>query len=175
MNITVYLGSTSGNHPDYARYADEIGTLIGAAGHTLVYGGADGGTMGILAHAVKEACGKVIGVIPEFFLFRVNPDLDETYVVKTMAERRTKMIELGEAFLALPGGPGTIEEISEIISALRIGLFSCPCVIFSPNGYYRDLEHMYDRMVEEGFLKEEERALFRFESTPEDAIKALGM
>ncbi len=173
MHITVYLGSNPGNNPRYQEAAVELGTLIGQGGHTMVYGGADGGLMGMTANAVLEAGGSVIGVIPEFFYHRGHQKLNELHVVKTMSERKERMIELGDAYIALPGGPGTIEEISEIMSAVRIGIFQKPCVLYNVDGYYDDLKRQYDRMVEVGFLKQEERNRFTFADTLDEIREAL--
>ena len=175
MNITVYLGSTPGKDPRYLKTAEAVGKMIGESGNTMVYGGADGGLMGACASAVLESGGSVIGVIPEFFTFRGHARLNELHVVASMGERKKKMIELGDAFLALPGGPGTIEEISEIMSAVRIGLFHRPCILYSDGGYYEDLKRQYDRMVKEGFLSEEERRRFTFAETMEEVREALGL
>ena len=175
MNITVYLGSMRGNDPRYLRYAEELGSGIGRTGNTMVYGGAGDGLMGPAADAVLAAGGSVIGVIPEFFLSRRHKKLDTVYVVKTMSERKQKMIELGDAFIALPGGPGTMEEISEVISAVRIGHLNKPCILFSPDGYYDDLKHMYCKMVEEGFLREEDLSRICFAETPAQALRFAGI
>ena len=94
MHITVYLGSNPGNNPRYQEAAVELGTLIGQGGHTMVYGGADGGLMGMTANAVLEAGGSVIGVIPEFFYHRGHQKLNELHVVKTMSDRKERMISL---------------------------------------------------------------------------------
>lgn len=175
MNITVYLGSRPGKDPKYLAYAKEIGTGIGSTGNTMVYGGANDGLMGRTANAVIASGGSVIGVIPEFFLPRGHNELDQLYVVKTMSERKQKMIELGDAFIALPGGPGTIEEISEIMSAVRIGLIRKPCVLFSPDGYYDDLKRQYRKMVDEDFLSEEEFSRISFAETPRQALLLAGI
>ena len=173
MHITVYLGSNPGNNPRYQEAAVELGTLIGQGGHTMVYGGADAGLMGMTANGVLEAGGSVIGVIPEFFYHRGHQKLNELHVVKTMSERKERMIELGDAYIALPGGPGTIEEISEIMSAVRIGIFQKPCVLYNVDGYYDDLKRQYDRMVKVGFLKQEERNRFTFADTLDEIREAL--
>ena len=175
MNITDYLGSNPGNDPKYLKYAEEIGRGIGSTGNTMVYGGANDGLMGRTADAVIASGGTVIGVIPEFFLKRGHSELAELHVVKTMSERKAKMMELGDAFIALPGGPGTIEEISEIISAVRIGLTKKPCILFSPDGYYDELRAMYEKMVREGFLTEGELARIRFADTPAEALQMAGI
>ena len=175
MKIAVYLGSTSGNDPAFEEYAERIGQMLARNGHTLVYGGADGGMMGKLAASVLKNGGHVIGGIPEFFMKRAFQGLDELITVKTMSERKQIMMDLSDGFIALPGGPGTVEEITEIISALRIGLFRKPCVIFSPNGYYDSLRMQYDQMLEEGFLSLEERCRFEFVETVSEVQKVLGI
>jgi hypothetical protein len=175
MNIAVYLGSNPGRDPVYLACAEEIGALIASGGHTLVYGGSESGMMGVLAGTVTRNGGHAIGVIPQFFMYRVFQGLTELYTVQTMAERKQKMIELADAYIALPGGPGTIEEISEVISCVRIGLFAKPCVIYSRNGYYEPLKQMYDRMVQQGFLTREERDRFVFADSIEEVRKTLGI
>lgn len=175
MNITVYLGSNPGKDPKYLHYAEEIGQGIGSTGNTMIYGGANDGLMGRTADAVIASGGKVIGVIPEFFLKRGHSALAELHVVKTMSERKQKMMELGDAFIALPGGPGPIEEISEIISAVRIGLIRKPCILFSPDGYYDEFRAMYEKMVREGFLTREEFDRIQFAQTPREALLMAGI
>ncbi len=173
MRIAVYLGSNPGNDPMFLACAREIGRMIAENGHTLVYGGANDGMMGALADTVAGNGGKAIGVIPEFFQVRAHQGLEKLIVVENMPERKTKMIELADAFIALPGGPGTIEEISEVISAVRIGIFAKPCVIYNLNGYYDPLREMYDRMTECGFLSAGERRRFVFAETMDEIRNAL--
>ena len=175
MKIAVYLGSTPGNDPSYVNDAACFGAMLAESGNKLVYGGAGDGTMGALAEGVRSHGGNIIGVIPDFFLHRAFDGLSERYVVTTMSERKAKMMELADAFIAFPGGPGTMEEITEVISAVRIGLRNVPCVIYSPHGYYEDLERQYDHMVEKGFLSQEERGRFVFVRTLEEAADALGI
>lgn len=116
MNITVYLASSTGNDPKFEAAVKELGTWIGASGNTLIYGGSKTGLMGELAQSVLQAGGKVIGVEPQFFVEEEYQyeGLTQLIVTKDMAERKTKMIELGDAFIAFPGGVGTLEEVSEI-------------------------------------------------------------
>ena len=158
MRITVYLGSSMGNDSIYAEKAAELGSWIGRSGHTLVYGGAKRGLMGILADHVLKEGGKAIGVIPHFIadLGVVHPELTELHYSCTMQERKTEMITLGDAFIAMPGGPGTLEEISEVISLVRLGRMHKPCILYDINGYYEDLRNMFAHMTECGFLREEE-------------------
>jgi len=175
MKVAVYLGSNQGSHSIYAEKVKELGTMIGSHGHTLVFGGSCAGTMGILADSVKRSGGKVIGVIPTFLLYRKQENMDETYVVKTMAERKNKMIELADCFIALPGGPGTLEEISEIISGVKLGLIQKPYAFINVNGYYEGLKAFFNHMVEEDFMKKEERNQILFFENLAELEKALGL
>ena len=177
MNIAVYLGSTEGEGTAYVNCAEEIGKMIGSGGHTLVYGGSSSGTMGVLADAVLSSGGKVIGVIPEFFLYRVQPGMSECITVKTMSERKKKMIDLADGFVVLPGGPGTLEEMAEVMSAIRLGLIKKPCVIYNLNGYYDILLDMYRQMLAQGFLSLKEYSQYEesFAKTAEEVRAALGL
>lgn len=129
MNITVYLASSTGNDPKFEAAVKEL-TWIGTSGNTLVYGGSKTSLMGELAQSVLQAGGKVIGVEPQFFVDEEYQyeGLTQLIVAKDMAERKTKMIELGDAFIAFPGGVGTLEEVSEIMSKLSLGQLHAPCI-----------------------------------------------
>ncbi|WP_296326270.1 TIGR00730 family Rossman fold protein [uncultured Acidaminococcus sp.] len=154
MNITVYCGSQFGADPIYQEKAKELGQWIGTNGHTLIYGGGKIGLMGAVADAVLAEGGTVIGVIPEFLKTpdKVHDRLTKLYTVKTMEERKRRMIDLGEAFIALPGGPGTLEEISEIMSLRRLKKCTAPCLIYNVSGYYDPLESMCQRMGRQEFI-----------------------
>ena len=157
MNITVYLGSNEGNDPALKTAVRQLGGWIGENGHTLVYGGSKRGLMGELAESVLMAGGKVIGVEPQFFL-DMGFDYDaitQLIPTKDMSERKAKMIELGDAFIAFPGGTGTLEEISEIMSKIVLGHLHAPCIIYNLNGYYDDLRRLLDRMGETELASEE--------------------
>lgn len=160
MNITVYLGSFEAKDGSLRDAVRALGTWIGENGHTLVYGGSKIGLMGILAQSVISSGGKAIGVEPGFFVERVlqYEDLTELIVTEDMSERKARMIELGEAFIALPGGTGTLEEISEIMSAVSLGLVDAPCILYNHKGYYDSLKAQLARMVEEGLSSEERQA-----------------
>ena len=175
MNITVYCGSSMGNRPAYAHAARELGTWIGANGHWMVYGGSQVGLMGVVADAVLDAGGHVIGVEPGFMIERElqHDGIDELIMVETMAERMTKMVELGEAYVALPGGVGTLEEISEIASRIRLDLTQAPCVFFNVEGYYDDFIRYLDRMCADGFILPHEREAITFADTIEEVASAL--
>lgn len=176
MNITVYLGSMEGNNDIYKNAAAELGTWIGSAGHRLIYGGSRVGLMGVLASAVMRAGGEVIGVEPQFFIEAgvEQIDLTQLIVVQTMSERKAKMIELGEAFIAFPGGVGTLEEISEIMSKERLGHLDYPCILYNVNGFYDPLREMLQRMFDTGFLPAENLAQYKFPETLDAVKKLLG-
>ena len=157
MNITVFLGANMGEDQMYVFEAKSLGKWIGENGHKLVYGGSKIGLMGVLADAVLEHKGQVIGVEPTFFLEQKmqHDRLTELIETETIEERRAKMIELGDAFIAFPGGTGTLEEISEIMSKIVLGHLHAPCIIYNLNGYYDDLRRLLDRMVETELASEE--------------------
>ncbi|MBE7005075.1 MAG: TIGR00730 family Rossman fold protein [Ruminococcaceae bacterium] len=150
MTITVYLGSTEGRDPAFKTAVRELGTWIGANGHSLVYGGSKCGLMGELAESVLQAGGEVTGVEPQFFIDAgLEYDaITRLIVTQDMSERRAKMIELGDAFIAFPGGVGTLEEISEVINKKAMRHLDAPCILYNLNGYYNDLHAMLDHMVE---------------------------
>ena len=154
MNIVVYCGASEGNLDIYRTATINLGKWIAEKGHTLVYGGGKVGLMGLLADTVLENKGEVIGVNPEFLIEREisHPNLTELHIVDTMSERKSKMVDLGQACIALPGGPGTLEEITEVISWARVGQNDSPCIFLNINDYYDPMERMYNDMVENGFL-----------------------
>ncbi len=157
MNITVYLGANTGNDPEFIRAIRELGNWIGESGNRLIYGGSKSGLMGELADSVLNAGGEVIGVEPQFFIDAgyVHDGLTELIATKDIAERRTKMIELGEVFIAFPGGTGTLEEISEVISKVSLKHLEAPCILYNLNGYYNSLKEFLHHMIEKGLSSEE--------------------
>ena len=176
MNITVYLGSNEGKAPELKQAVGELGTWIGSNGHTLVYGGSKRGLMGELAESVLSAGGEVIGVEPQFFVDMgfVYPEITKLIVTKDMSERKAKMIELGDAFIAFPGGTGTLEEISEIMSKVVLGHLNTPCIVYNLNGYYDCLRALLDRMVEEELASEEKLKGITFAGSLDEIIQVLG-
>ena len=160
MKITVFLGSSCGNDPVYEQAAESLGKWIGASGHTLVYGGASVGLMGKLADAVLSQHGKVIGIMPEFMVdgHKNHESLTEFHVTKDMAERKKILLEEGDACVAMPGGPGTLEEISDAISSVRLGLIHEPCLLYNLNHYYDPLKKLLENMIDNGFVQKEELA-----------------
>ena len=176
MNITVYLGSNEGKTPGLKSAVRELGTWIGSAGHTLVYGGSKRGLMGELAESVLLAGGEVIGIEPQFFIDMgfVYPKITKLIATRDMSERKAKMIELGDAFIAFPGGTGTLEEISEVMSKVVLGHLKTPCLIYNLNGYYDCLRGLLDHMVEEELSSDEKLAGISFVSNLDEIRKMLG-
>ena len=157
MNITVYLGANAGNDPALGKAVQELGQWIGQSRHALVYGGSDSGLMGLLARSVMAAGGDVTGVEPQFFI-DAGYELDgltQLFVTKDMAERKAKMIELGDAFIAFPGGTGTLEEITEVMSKVSLKHLDAPCILYNLNGYYDSLKALLDHMIELGLSSSE--------------------
>ncbi|MBR2594710.1 MAG: TIGR00730 family Rossman fold protein [Solobacterium sp.] len=175
MNITVFLGSNFGNDPAYRKLTEELGAWIGDHGHTLVYGGAKWGLMGVLADTVLAHGGQVIGVMPDIIAARgqIYPHLSELIRTETMAERKTTMNRLGEAYIALPGGPGTLEEIAEVISQARLQVHSHPCIFLSDTGFYEPLKQYMDAMIREGFWKAEEARHVHFAGSVQEAAEII--
>ena len=157
MNITVYLGANEGNDPRLAQAVRELGRWIGESGNALIYGGSACGLMGELAKSVLDAGGKATGVEPQFFVDQglLYDDLTELFVTKDMTERKAKMIELGDAFIAFPGGTGTLEEIAEIMSKVSLKQLDAPCILYNLNGYYDNLKALLDHMIAMGLSSPE--------------------
>ncbi len=157
MNITVYLGAFEGNDKSLSDAVKELGTWIGKSGNSLVYGGSKSGLMGLIADSVLNAGGQVIGVEPQFFINEgfQHEGLTELIITKDMTERKNKMIALGNAFIAFPGGTGTLEEISEIMSKISLKQLDAPCILYNLNGYYDGLKDLLTHMIDMGLSSEE--------------------
>lgn len=152
MNITVYLGANEGNDPALKAAVQELGTWIGQSGNALVYGGSRSGLMGILAESVLAAGGQVTGVEPRFFVEQElqHDGLTRLIITEDMTQRKAKMIELGDAFVAFPGGTGTLEEITEVMSKVSLRQLDAPCILYNLNGYYDSLKALLDEMIRKG-------------------------
>lgn len=151
--LCVYCSSSLHLAPDYYETAEAVGQGMVARGWGLVYGGGKAGLMGAVARGVKAAGGEVVGIIPEFMIERELAwrEADELVTVDTMAERKQAMIARADAFLALPGGIGTLEEISEVLTLRYLAQIAKPAVFLNQNGYYDDLLRFFDRMQRERF------------------------
>lgn len=155
-SICVFCGSSLGNDPIYQQMAQATGQEIAAQGKTLVYGGGRSGLMGVVADSALQAGGRVIGVIPNALVDRelAHTGLTELHIVNNMHERKTKMAELSDAFVALPGGAGTLEEIFEQWTWSQLGIHQKPCAFLNVDGFYDDLIKMLHASVECGFSQE---------------------
>lgn len=154
MNICVFCGSAAGRNPVYGRAAENFGRLLAEGRHRLVYGGGNVGLMGIVADAVLKHEGEVIGVIPGFLEQRevAHRGVTKLEVVTSMHQRKQRMAELAEAFVALPGGWGTLEELAEILTWKQLGLIRHQVGLLNINGFFDPLLLQLQRMVDEGFL-----------------------
>lgn len=152
-SICVFCGSSLGNDPIYQQIAQATGLAIAQQGQTLVYGGGRSGLMGVVADSAIAAGGQVIGIIPQALVDRelAHTGLTELYVVKDMHERKTKMAELADAFVALPGGAGTMEEIFEQWTWNQLGIHQKPCAFLNVEGFYDGLIQTIQDSVDRGF------------------------
>ena len=175
MNITVYLGALEGNDPMLAEAVRELGMWIGNSGNTLVYGGSKTGLMGMLAESILNAGGNVTGVEPQFFIENEfqHEGITKLIVTKDMSERKNKMIELGNAFIAFPGGTGTLEEITEIMSKVSLKQLDAPCIVYNLNGYYDSLKAMLKHMIDMGLSSEERQKEIYFAESLEQITDIL--
>lgn len=175
MNITVYLGANEGNAPFFKEAVHELGLWIGTNGNTLVYGGSKSGLMGELAECVLQAGGKVIGVEPQFFIDAgfVYDEITELITTKDMSERKAKMIELGDVFIAFPGGTGTLEEITEVMSKVSLKHLDAPCILYNLNGYYDSMKQLLEHMIEMDLSSEEKQEGIYFAEDLEEIQRIL--
>jgi uncharacterized protein (TIGR00730 family) len=173
--ICVYCGSRHGNQAAYTAAARDLGTAIGSRGWQLVYGGGKVGLMGEVADATMAAGGRVIGVIPESLKQREveHQGLDELHVVPTMHLRKQMMAERADAFVALPGGIGTLEELYEVWTWRQLGYHRNPIGLLNTAGYYDDLLRFMHHSVAEGFLSAEQMAAVQVGTDPQALLLSL--
>lgn len=171
--ICVFCGSNAGSDPAYTAAARNLGTLFAREGVALVYGGGSVGLMGEVADSVLAAGGEAIGVIPHALWAREvgHRGLTDIRIVDTMHERKAMMADLADAFIALPGGLGTLEEIFEIWTWAQLGLHAKPVGFLDVNGFYAPLMQFLDRAVRERFLREEHRAIAIIDGDPEALLR----
>src|SRR6476661_4353903 len=170
--LCVYCASSDRLDPKYYAAAAELGRELVMQGWGLVYGGGKTGMMGAVARAVKQNGGRVVGVIPEFMKARelAYTEADELLTVITMRERKLLMETRADAFVALPGGWGTLEEIVEILTLRQLDVVKKPCVLLNQDGFYDPLLQLFDRMLAEKFFKPSNMELFRVASTVADVF-----
>ena len=156
-NICVYCGSANGTDAAFVSAAEDLGRRIGEAGCGLVYGGGDNGLMGVVARATIASGGRVIGIIPDFLKKRENPlaEAQELVVVPDMHTRKRMMFERADAFVALPGGVGTLEELVEQLTWVQLGRHTKPVVIADIGGFWRPLLSLFAHMRNSGFIRPE--------------------
>ena len=153
-SLCVFCGSRAGSHPEFVELARACGKALADRGVALVYGGGRVGLMGAIADAALESGGTVIGVIPQMLLDREvgHPGLSQLHVVKSLAERKLRMAELSDGFVALPGGLGTLDELSEMWTWTQLNLHQKPCALLNTGGYYDALIDFLNHATHEGFV-----------------------
>ncbi|HEU5418396.1 MAG TPA: TIGR00730 family Rossman fold protein [Streptosporangiaceae bacterium] len=175
MRVTVFLGSSAGTRPEYKAAAADLGTSLAAAGAGIVYGGDTVGLMGVLAHAALAAGGEVIGVIPRAMAEAgiADPGLTRLEVVDSMHARKARMAELGDAFVALPGGLGTLDELVEILTWRQLRLHGKRVALLDVGGFWEPLLALLDAQVAAGFVTAANRALLLRVTSPAAVLAAL--
>jgi uncharacterized protein (TIGR00730 family) len=173
--VCVFCGSSAGGRAVYRDSARRLGELLAAGGVGLVYGGGHVGLMGVLADAVLEGGGEVVGVIPQALVDRELAQLNLTRleVVDTMHQRKARMADLADAFAALPGGYGTADELFEILTWAQLGLHARPIGLLNTAGFFDPLCQWLDRTVREGFIRAEHRRLLLETDSPEELLELL--
>lgn len=173
--LCVYCGSSDRVHSDYLQAAREMGAAAARRGLDIVYGAGSTGLMGAVANGAIQAGGRVIGVIPEYFNTPqlAHNGLARLEVVDTIHTRKARLVELGDAFIALPGGYGTFEEFFEVLTWAQIGLHRKPVGLLNVNGYFSPLLEMVEHARREGFIYDEHRSLFSACDEPESLLDAL--
>ena len=171
--MAVYCGSAYGNNPAFRAEATALGAAIAAAGLGLVYGGASVGLMGAVADAALAGGAEVIGVLPDVLAGKeiAHDGLTTLELVSTMHERKARMAELADAFLILPGGYGTLEELLEAVTWAQLRLHAKPCILINTAGYWDGLLTFLDSTVEAGFLKAKNRKLLRVAGNAGEALR----
>ncbi len=174
-SICLFCGSNTGTRPAYAEAAAEFGRTLASRGITLVYGGGSVGLMRIAAQSALDAGGRVIGVITEQLMVREvgHGGLDPLHVVATMHERKALMARLSDAFVALPGGYGTFDELCEMATWDQLGIHTKPLVAVNLEGYFAGFLAQLDRAVTDGLLKPEHRSLLVSATSVDDALEAI--
>jgi len=173
--VCVYAGSNPGRDPAYAEAARALAAELAGRGIGLVFGGGKVGLMGVIADAVLDAGGEAIGVMPQALIDREigHPRLTQLKIVGSMHERKAQMAELADAFVALPGGIGTLEELIEVYTWSQLGIHDKACGVLNVRGYYDGLATFLDHAVGEGFLRAQHRAVLTVAEDPADLLDAL--
>lgn len=166
-SVCVFCGSNSGASPEFSGAARDLGVELARRKIRMVYGGSKLGLMGVLADACLDAGGEVIGVMPEYFIVReqAHPRLTRFCTVDDLSERKARMAELSDGFVALPGGLGTLDELFEVVSWTQLGMQHKPCGLLNVRGYYDKLAEFLDNAVAEQFVRAEHRRIVMLENS----------
>ena len=175
FSICVYCGSRPGENPAFAQAAQAVGQWIGEHGGQLVYGGGRGGLMGVVAEATRLAGGRVVGIIPQALVDKelANRQCDELHIVQTMHERKAMMAERSDAFIALPGGIGTFEELFEVWTWRQLGYHGKPLGLLNVAGYYDGLLGFLRTSVASGFMGDWQMELLQADTSAEPLLRHL--
>ena len=175
MNISVFCGATLPRNPEYINAAHQLGILLAQHGHTLLYGGSNLGLMGVVSSATLEGGGHVIGVIPSFFSEEIilSQPVSELVRVATIAERKEYLIAHSDAFIALPGGIGTIDETFEVLVANQLGLCSKPMGLLNTLGFFNPQYDMLRRMEADGLYNLTDARYLIIDDQPESLLQML--
>lgn len=173
--VCVFAGSSAGSQPEYRGTAEELGRVLAMRQMGLVYGGARVGLMGVVADAVLASRGQVTGVIPEALIAKevAHNGLSDLRIVGSMHERKAVMADLADAFIALPGGWGTLEEFFEILTWGQLGLHQKPCGLLNARGYFDGLLSFVGHSIEEGFVRREYRSMISVTDSPDELLDLL--
>jgi uncharacterized protein (TIGR00730 family) len=174
-NLLLFCGSSTGNDPEIVEMAKGLGRYLAEQKYRLIYGGGNVGLMGIIANAVMEHGGEVIGIIPEFLMVREvgHVEVTEFYKVKTMHERKALMCDKADIIMAIPGGFGTFDELFEMLTWLQLGLHTKPIGLLNINGFFDLLLKQLDLMVEKGFLRPNNKELINVDESYEALLTTL--
>jgi len=173
MKISVFAASSSKVNGIYIDAASSLGHILASEGHEIIYGGGDLGLMGALADSARNSGGKITGVIPKFMVANGwnHTGVKDMIITEDMNSRKRKIFELADAVIALPGGIGTLEELTEAITLKQLGLFQGPVVILNVAGFYDRLLEFLDQLSESNFIRSDHRNLWNVASTPYDSLK----
>jgi len=177
MNVCIFCGSSAGAKKEYADAANEVAGLICKSQSSLIYGGGNIGLMGIVADEVMRLGGNVIGVIPDFLLQRevAHKGITQLEVVNSMHERKRRMADLADAFVAMPGGWGTLDELAEILTWKQLGLIHASVGLLNTQGYFNPLIQQMQLMVSEGFLQAKNLNELKISESPHQLLIQLGV
>jgi uncharacterized protein (TIGR00730 family) len=175
MKLCVYCASSAIAPPHFAAAAFELGTILAQKRVTVIYGGGGSGSMGSLADGVLSEKGEIVGVMPRFMmdLEWAHPGVETIHLTETMAERKTKMVAMADGIVALPGGSGTFEELLEVITLKRLGIFLHPIVIVNQNGFYDPLVALFERSVHERFMDRRHLSMFTVVPSVDRVLEAI--